>query len=287
MSVRPRVVIIGSGFGGLSAVRHLDSVPVEVTVVDRDNYHGFWPLLYQVATAALGSDSIAHPIRGMLAIHRNVRIRVANVTGVDLDERTVHLDGEPSLDYDYLIVAAGSSSADFGIPGVRDYAFPLKTLPDAIRLRNHVLRTFEWADGYAGALPDGALTFLLVGGGPTGVEMAGAMSELIRRNLANDFRHLDVTQARVILVEMNDHLLPGFHESSQTTALESLRHEGVEVRFGVRLAKVTDSGATFEDGSSIEANTVVWTAGVQANPVLAGLDLEKSRGGTVVVNPDL
>lgn len=288
MPVRPHIVIVGSGFGGLNAATRLARLPVDITVVDRDNYHGFWPLLYQVATAGLGADDIAHPIRSIYAGFPNVSVRLGTVTGVHLDERTVEIDGEPGLRYDFLILAAGSSTSDFGIPGVDEHAFALKTLPDAVRLRNHILTTFEHAaiEGSAGHDP-GALTVVLVGGGPTGVEMAGALSELIGRNLAMDFPGLDLTRARVILVEMTDHLLPGFGAVSQQSALDTLLRRGVEVCLDTKLSKVTAQGVTFEDGRSIPARTVVWTAGVKANPLAESIPGRKGRGGTVPVLPDL
>jgi len=261
---------------------------VDITVVDRDNYHGFWPLLYQVATAGLGSDDIARPIRAVYAGHANISARLGTVTSVDLDRRTIELDQEATLPYDFLILAAGSSTTDFGIPGVTEHAFPLKTLPDAVRLRNHVLSTFERAD--AGDLPDGSrgdLTIVLVGGGPTGVEMAGALSELIGHNLAGDFHHLDLTKARVLLVEMTDHLLPGFASKSQEWALTNLESKGVEVRLNTKLEKVTDEGVSFEDGTSVLSRTVVWTAGVRASPLADVVPGPKGRAGTLRVGPDL
>jgi NADH dehydrogenase len=285
MGVRPRVVIIGSGFGGLNAARALKSAPVDVTVVDRDNYVGFWPLLYQVATAGLGADDIAYPVRATYAGHPNIRVRLATATGVDLDARLVHLDGHDSLPYDFLIVSAGSSTTDFGLPGVSEHTFALKTLPDAVRLRNHILTMFEHAD--AGSGERGALIIVLVGGGPTGVELAGALSELISRNLSRDFTHLDVTRARVVVVEKADRLLPGFSDRSAATALAALVRKGVEVRFGVRLAGVDARGLTFEDGSSLDASTIIWTAGVAASPLAGGLAAERGRGGAVVVRADL
>ena len=159
MPVRPHIVVVGSGFGGLNATIRLARLPVDITVVDRDNYHGFWPLLYQVATAGLGADDIAHPIRSIYSEHPNISVRLGTVTAVDLEKRLVEIDGEPGLRYDYLVLAAGSSTSDFGIPGVDEHAFPLKTLPDAVRLRNHILSNFEHADieGAAGHDP-GALT---------------------------------------------------------------------------------------------------------------------------------
>ena len=286
MPVRPHVVIVGSGFGGLNAAKRLAHGPVDITVIDRDNYHGFWPLLYQVATAGLGSDDIARPIRAVYGPHRNIDVRVGTVTGVDLDGRRVCVDDTDYIPYDYLILAAGSSTTDFGIPGVAEHAFPLKTLPDAVRLRNHVLATFEHADAHRTAVASDT-TIVLVGGGPTGVEMAGALAELISRNLASDFRNLDLTKARIVVVEMTDHLLPGFSPASQRLALATLQARGIEVKLNTRLEKVTDSGVSLSDGSSIETATVVWTAGVRANPLADLIPGPKGRGGTITVGPDL
>jgi NADH:ubiquinone reductase (H+-translocating) len=295
MSVRTRVVVVGSGFGGLNAALRLARQPVDITVVDRDNYHGFWPLLYQVATAGLGSDDIAHPIRNIYGKHPNISVRLGTVTHVDLDDHqvTVYSSGgqhQAQLPYDYLILAAGSSTSDFGIPGVADHAFPLKTIPDAVRLRNHILSTFEAADADPDGGGDGALTTVLIGGGPTGVEMAGALAELIERNLAADFHRLDVGKARVVLIEMSDHLLPGYSARSQRSALETLRRKGVEVRLGARLSKVTATGIVVDDGtttSELAAATVVWTAGVRANPLGTVLPGDKGSGGRIQVLPDL
>ncbi|HET6874305.1 MAG TPA: NAD(P)/FAD-dependent oxidoreductase [Acidimicrobiales bacterium] len=286
MAPRPHVIIVGSGFGGLNAAKRLAGKPVDVTVIDRDNYHGFWPLLYQVATAGLGGDDIARPIRAVYAPFPNIRVRVGSVTGVDLERRSVRIDDEEDLPYDYLIMAAGSSTTDFGIPGVAEHAFPLKTLPDAVRLRNHILTMFERAD----ASPRSAeadMTIVLIGGGPTGVEMAGALSELIGHNLARDFKELDLSKARVVVVEMTDHLLPGFSERSQARARQALEAKGVEVRFGTKLQKVTERGVAFEDGTEIDTATVVWTAGVRANPLAEHFPGDKGKGGTIPVGPDL
>ncbi|MHB1533699.1 MAG: NAD(P)/FAD-dependent oxidoreductase [Acidimicrobiales bacterium] len=287
MPIRPHVVVVGSGFGGLSVVQRMARLPVDITVVDRDNYHGFWPLLYQVATAELGADDIAHPIRSIYSRYPNVEVRLGTVSGVDLDRRLVEVDGEPSLHYDQLVLAAGTSTSDFGLPGVEEHAFPLKTLPDAVRLRNHILTTFERADAERPARLDGALTVVMVGGGPTGVEMAGALSELIGRNLSDDFPRLDLTQARVVVVEMTDHLLPGFSARSRDAAHRVLVDKGVEVRFGTKLAKVTAEGVEFEGGSRIATKTVVWTAGVRANPLAEHIATDKGKGGGLTVEADL
>lgn len=284
---RPRVVIVGSGFGGLNAALSLAGAPVDVTIVDRDNYHGFWPLLYQVATAALGPDDIAHPVRAIFSGHQNVTVRLGVVVSVDVERRNVTLAHGEVLSYDYLILAVGSSTSDFGIPGVREHAFPLKTLPEAVHLRNHILTAFEQADADRSAIPDGLLTVVLAGGGPTGVEMAGALAELIGTNLALDFRHLDVTVARVVLIEATDRLLGGFSKKSQDEALTILRNKGVEVLLEAPLAKVTEDGVTLEDGREIAARTVVWTAGVRANALADLVPGVKRRNGTIVVEPDL
>jgi NADH dehydrogenase len=283
------VVIVGSGFGGLNAALRLASAPVDVTVIDRDNYHGFWPLLYQVATAGLGADDIARPIRAIYAPYRNLSVRLGTVTRVDLGDQSVEIDGADRLHYDFLVLAAGSSTTAFGIPGVAEHAFALKTLPDAVRLRNHILTTFEKADAQAagGRLTPGILTIALIGGGPTGVEMAGALSELIAFNLSSDFRNLDLTGARVVLIEMTDHLLPGFSQVSSERARRTLKNKGVEVVLNTKLQKVTWDGVSFEDGSSLEALTVVWTAGVRANSLADTLPYEKGKGGTVKVGADL
>jgi NADH dehydrogenase len=285
----PHVVIVGSGFGGLNAASRLANQPVEVTVVDRDNYHGFWPLLYQVATTGLGPDDIAPPVRAIYSRFPNVNVRLGTVVGVDLERRVVEFEEEPGLSYDYLILAAGSSTAHFGIPGVAEHAFPLKTLPDAVRLRNHVLTGFEKADARAsyGTGPTRGMTIVLVGGGPTGVELAGALSELIAHTLASDFPHLDTSQAHIVLVEMEDHLLPGFSRKSQRRALETLRAKGVEVRLQTRLARMTAGAAAFDNGDEIPADTVVWTAGVRANPLADKIPGSKGKGGTLRVGPDL
>jgi NADH:ubiquinone reductase (H+-translocating) len=286
-SPRPHVVVVGGGFGGLNAARTLAKGPFDITLIDRDNYHGFWPLLYQVATAGLGSDDIARPIRAIFADFPNVRVRLGTVSGVDLDERTVELDGTEQISYDYLVLAAGSTTSDFGIPGVDEYAFPLKTLPDAMRLRNHILTTFERADAHPELIDSGTLTFVLAGGGPTGVELAGAMAELTGHNLAADFHHLDVTRARIEVVEMTDHLLPGFSPTSQMAARDTLQRMGVHIRLQSTITKVSADSVTLADGTVIPTATVVWTAGVRASPLTDRLGAEKGKGGAAKVLPDL
>ncbi len=283
---RPRVVVVGAGFGGLNAALGLIGSGAEVTVVDRDNYHGFWPLLYQVATAGLAPEDIAHPIRSIFAGRPDVTVRHAAVTGIDLERRVVAVDRGDLLEYDYLVLAPGSATADFDIPGVAEHAFALKTLADAVHLRNHVLECFERADAQPEKVP-GLLTVVLVGGGPTGVEMAGALAELIGTNLALDFPHLEVSDARVVLVEALDHLLGGFSRASQEEALRVLRTKGVEVLLEAPLAEVGADGVLLADGRAVVASTVVWTAGVRANPLAELLPGDRARNGTVPVGADL
>ena len=284
---RPRVVIVGAGFGGINVTKALMDGPFEITLIDRDNYHGFWPLLYQVATAGLGPEDIAHPVRGMFGDRANVHVRLETVSGIDLDHQQVHVDEGDPIHYDYLVLAAGSSTSDFGIPGVEEHSFPLKTLPDAVRLRNHVLTCFERADACPELIDDGMLTFVLAGGGPTGVELAGALSELIGQNLARDFPHLDVTRASVILVEMMDHLLGPFSPSSRAHALETLQAKGVDVRLNTAIASLGPDQVTFKDGSCIRCATTVWTAGIRANPLAETIDAPKGKGGAIEVTKEL
>lgn len=280
------MVVVGGGFGGIAAAQALRSAPVDVTVVDRHNYHGFWPLLYQVATAALGPGDIAHNLRGIFWGDANVDARMAAVTGIDLEAHRVDLDTGPPLTYDWLIVAAGSVNDSFGVPGVADNAFPLKSLPDAMALRNHLLEHFEQAHTDPGLVDAGFLTVVVAGGGPTGVEMSGALAELFRV-LERDFPDLGVERASVVLVEMGDHLLNGFDPSSQSEALRTLRARGVEVRLGTKIAEARSDGVTFDDGSVVPTRTLVWAAGVRANPLADMLGVEQGRAGTVVVADDL
>ena len=285
-----RVVIVGAGFGGLAAARALAAAPVEVTLVDRNNFHTFQPLLYQVATSGLASADVAYPVRGIVARQENLAFRQAAVIGADLNARVLHLQHEDheveDLPYDHLIVAAGATTNTFGIPGVDRHGFPLYNLADAVRLRNHVLERFEAADAEPALLDEGALTLVVVGGGPTGVEVAGALSELFQV-LRKDFRQLDVGRARVVLVEMADSLLGPFSGRSQAHARGALEERGVEVRTGTQVARVRETQVTFADGEELAAHTLVWAAGVQANPVGAALGLRTGRGGRIEVGPDL
>jgi NADH dehydrogenase len=288
---RPHVVVVGAGFGGLAVAEGLAGATVDVTLVDRNNFHTFQPLLYQVATAGLASADVAYPVRGIVGRQDNLEFRQATVVGADLPAGRLHLQGEghdvDDVHFDQLVIAAGAVTNTFGIPGVDQHGFPLYNLADANRLRNHVLERFEAADADHGLVDDGALTFVVVGGGPTGVEVAGALAELFDNVLRRDHKRLDVGAARVVLVEMQDHLLAPFHATSQRHALDTLVARGVEVRTGVQVARVRERTVELADGEVLPAHTLVWAAGVQANPLAEALGVPTGRGGRILVDPDL
>lgn len=281
--------MVGAGFGGLAAAQALKDSPVEVTLVDRNNFHTFQPLLYQVATSGLNPADVAYPVRGIFQRQPNVRFRRATVAGVDWAAGEVVLVGGDVLPFDQLVVSAGAAVNDFGTPGVAEHGFPLYVLPDAVRLRNQILGRFEAADADPVVVGDGGLTFVVVGGGPTGVEVAGALAELIDKVLRRDFQgsRVDVRRAHVVLVEMVDDLLPPFHPVSRRHARTTLARMGVEIRTGTSVAEVTGNRVVLGDGEELPAHTLVWAAGVRANPVAAALGVPTGPGGRISVGPDL
>jgi len=281
------VVVVGAGFGGLRAVRRLVSEPVDVTLIDRHNYNTFQPLLYQVATAGLDEGGVAHTIRATFAASANVEVQLGTVVGVDFTERTVHLEDGASLGYDFLILAAGATTDDFGIPGVATHAFPLYTLSQAIQLRQHILTCFEAAERDPALVDEGALTCLIVGGGPTGVETAGTLAELFTKVLAKGYRRADVRRARVIVIEMRMELLATFRPASRQNARASLADRGVDIRFGERVSEVSARAVRLASGEELLTRTVVWTAGVRANALADLLGVKQSAGGRILVEPDL
>jgi NADH:ubiquinone reductase (H+-translocating) len=287
VSHRHRVVVVGAGFGGLAAAKALADAPVDVLLVDANNFHTFQPLLYQVATAGLDADDVAFPARGIFHRQPNVDFLMRRVTGIDLDARVVHLAGGADVDYDSLVLAAGAVSAHYGVPGVSEYAFELKTLPNAVALRSHVLRCFEDAADDPSRIEDGLLTVVISGGGPTGVELAGGLVELFTRVLRKDFPNLDVRRARVVLVEMADRLLGTFAPRLSSRAHRTLSRRGVEVVLGVGVSKVEPDAVHLSDGTRIPARTLVWTAGVEATPLARGLGVQTGAGRRIVVNRDL
>jgi NADH dehydrogenase len=284
----PRVVVVGGGFAGLSAIKTLSKIkpPVKVTLLEQHNYHLFQPLLYQLATGLVQPADIAHPVRGIVRRYRT-SVRMATVSGVDFDAKQVLTAEGGRFGYDYLILAAGATTATFGIPGVEEHSFPLKNMPDALQLRAHLLGQFELADNDPSEIAKGALTVVVVGGGPTGVEMAGAIHELFKHVLVHDFPDLDINQARVVLLEATDHLLAPFHPSSRQHALDTLRKREVEVRLGQAMERVTPDEVVLKDGTVIPTRTLIWGAGVRAHPLADILGLEQTRGSRIVVGEDL
>lgn len=287
MAVVPKVLVVGAGFGGLEVARGLKGAPVEVTLVDQHNFHTFQPLLYQVATAGLNAADVAYAVRGLFHGQDNVRFRQGRVTSVDWEARTVALAGQSPVPFDHLVVAGGAAVTYFGTLGAAEHGFPLYTLTDAIALRNHVIERFEAADADPTEVDRGGLTFVVVGGGPTGVETAGALAELFAMVFRKDYPSLDVSHARVVLVEMQDHLLGPFTASSRRHALETLRSRGVDVRLGAQVASVEPASVVLADGEVLPSQTLIWAAGVQASPLAAALGVAQERGGRITVGSDL
>jgi NADH dehydrogenase len=280
------VVIIGGGFGGLTAARALRRAPVRITVVDRRNHHLFQPLLYQVAMAALSPGDIASPIRWILRKQRNVEVFLAEAVGVDRARRVVVLaDGE--VPFDYLIVASGATHAYFGHDEWRDAAPGLKTLEDALEIRRRVLMAYERAERESDdARRRAQLTFVVIGGGPTGVEMAGALAEISRHSLARDFRHIDPSAARIVLLEGGPSILSSYPDHLREAAHRDLQQLGVDVRTGTLVTHV-GAGRVYIGPDAIDADTILWAAGVAASPLGATLGAPLDRVGRVVIEPDL
>ena len=287
---RKRVIIVGAGFGGLHCAKTLgspdDGSPVEVTVIDRLNYHLFQPLLYQVAMAGLSATDVAYPIRAALHSKRNVSVLLAEVTGVDVAGRSVRLDDGTTLPYDYLVMAAGARTSYFGHDDWSRFAPGLKDLDDALEVRRRVLNALEAAERASDpAERQRLLTFVVVGGGPTGVELAGAIADLSRDILAVDFKRLDRRAVRVVLVEMADRILTPFDPPLSDKARAQLEELGVEVRTGVRVESIDTSGVRV-GGETVHAGTVLWGAGVRPSPLAAALGVPMDGAGRVIVGPD-
>ncbi|HJW91543.1 MAG TPA: NAD(P)/FAD-dependent oxidoreductase [Anaerolineales bacterium] len=283
----PVVAIVGAGFGGLNAAKELRRSPVEIVLFDRRNYHLFQPLLYQVATAGISAADIAYPVRAVFRKQKNLDFHMTEVVDIDLDRRLIKMQ-DGTLAYDYLILSVGSEANYFGLESVARHGFDLKDLDDAEAIRNHILRMFELSTQTEDARDyEALLTFGVVGGGPTGVECAGALAELIRLVLKKDYPELDVRDVRVIVVEMLDKLLVGFPDELSQAALQALRRKHVEVRLNTAVADYDGKTVRLKNGDTIPARTLIWAAGVRARDLIKRLSVKKGRGGRVVVEPTL
>ena len=283
----PTVVIVGAGFGGLNAARALRRAPVQVVLVDRNNYHLFQPLLYQVASAGLEPEEIAKPARAILRGQKNFDFRMVDVTRVDFAAKRVDTSAGP-ISYDFLVLAPGGETNFFGLESMQRHGLGLKDIPDAIEIRNHVLTCFEQAMLEPEAEKRHALlTFIVVGGGPTGVEMAGALSELIRLVLVKDYPRLNIKDVRILLLEATDKLLAAMPERLREAAVKTLWRKWIDVRFGAQVADYDGKQIRLKSGEIIPAQTVIWAAGVRASPLNATLGVAPGRQGRIPVEPTL
>ena len=285
--MKPGFVVVGAGFGGLWAVKRLAAAGVPVTLIDQRNYHTFFPLLYQVAAAELGPTSIGYPVRSALRDMSHVRFRLGRVGGVDLQGRRVLLDDGAEEPYRTLLLSLGSVTHFFGVSGAEEHAFPLRWMNDALELRRHILTRFELAARRQGEERRRALTFIIVGGGATGVEFAGALAELVFGPVLADFPEFLPWDPRIVLVEGQDRVLGSMHPELSAYAASRLESRGVELRLGAQVGSVDVRGVSLEGADRIDGDTVVWTAGVRGDPMFEGSGLEIGRGGRIVVEPTL
>jgi len=283
----PRVLILGGGFAGAGAAQKLNGAPAEVVLVDRHDYHTFQPLLYQLATGLLETSAVGHSLRDLLEAHGDATIHKASVRDIDLGRRTVSFDGLESISYDYLVLGLGAEVNFFGTEGAAEHAFPMYTLPHAVRLKDHLIERWEAADRDPNLVSDGALNVVVVGGGPTGVETAGAIAELYRGDFVKDYRRADDGDARVTLVEAGPELFPMFKPKLRDYAAKALEKRGVEVRAGTAVASVSPTRVTLKSGDELKAHTLVWGAGLQANELVRSLGIELQRGNRAGVAADL
>jgi NADH dehydrogenase len=286
-AARPRVLILGGGFAGVGAAQKLKGADADVVLVDRHDYHTFQPLLYQLASGLLETTAVAHSLRDLLERPDNTSIHKATVTAVDLDAREVRFDELAPMSYDYLVLGLGAEVNLFGTEGAAEHAFPMYTMPDAVRLKNHLLERWEATDRDPSLADDGALNIVIVGGGPTGVETAGAAAELYRADFARDYPQLPQEQARVILVEAGPDLFSMFKPKLRAYAEKALTDRTVEVMTGTTVAAVSPTRVTLKSGDVLKAHTLVWGAGLQGNRLVQTLGLELQRGNRIGVGPDL
>jgi NADH:ubiquinone reductase (H+-translocating) len=284
---RPRVLILGGGFAGVGAAQKLKDAEAEVVLVDRHDYHTFQPLLYQFASGLLEQTAVGHSLRDLVKRQDNTAVHQATVTGIDLEAREVSFDGIAPITYDYLVFGLGAEVNFFGTQGAAEHAFPMYTLPHALRLKDHLLERWEAADRDPSIVEDGALNIVVVGGGPTGVETAGAVAELYRADFAKDYKSIRQEQARVILVEAGPELFGMFKPKLREYAAKALAERTVEVMTGALVASVSPTRVTLKSGEELKAHTLVWGAGLQGNRLVQTLGLELQRGNRIGVGPDL
>ena len=284
---RPRVLILGGGFGGLGAAKKLGEADAEVVVVDRNDYHTFQPLLYQLATGLLEPSAVGHSLRDLVHGQDNTAIHKTAVTAIDLEAKQVSFAAMKPVTYDFLVLGIGAEVTFFGTEGAAEHAFPMYTLTDAIRLKEHLLGRWEAADKDPSLIEDGALNIVVVGGGPTGVESAGAIAELYRGDFARDYKGIPQEKARVVLVEAGTDVFGMFKPGLRRYAREALEKRTVEVVTDARVASVSPTRVALESGEQIPAHTLVWGAGLQGNQLVRSLGLELERGNRIGVGPDL
>ena len=284
---RPRVLVLGGGFAGIGAARKLADTDVDVVVVDRHDYHTFQPLLYQFATGLLETTAVGHSLRDLVKDQDNAVIHTAPITEIDLGAKEARFEGLDPIAFDYLVLALGAEVTFFGTEGAAEHAFPMYTLPHALRLKNHVLERWEAADKDPGLIEDGALNAVVVGGGPTGVETAGALAELYRTNFDKDYPNIPQENVRIVLVEAGDEIFAMFKPNLRKYAREALEKRTVEVVTGARVQSVSPTQVTLATGEVIPAHTLVWGAGLQGNSLVKSLGIELQRGDRIAVGPDL
>ena len=284
---RPRVLVLGGGFAGIGAAHKLKKSDADVVVVDKHDYHTFQPLLYQVATGLLEQPAVGHPIRDLFHKQDNVRIHQDEVTAIDLDARRVEFAELEALGYDYLVLGLGAEVNFFGVEGAAEHAFPLYTLTDAVRLKNHVLKTWEEADRKPALVEDGALNVVVVGGGPTGVETAGAMAELYNGVFKKDYPDVPEGAATITLVEAGPEIFPMFKPDIREYTVGALEKRGVDVQTGDVVESISPTRVKLKSGDELEAHTLVWGAGLQGNELVRSLGLELGRGNRIGVDEEL
>jgi NADH dehydrogenase len=287
MAEPKHVVILGAGFAGIGALKKLRDADVRITIIDKHDYHTFQPLLYQVATHELGPTEVGFPIRELLHGRQNITFHQSTVQSIDLQRKQVIVEGSNPIQYDYLVLALGGMVNFFHTPGADQYALPLYTMNDAIRLKEHILKLFEAVDKNPALVDDGALNFCVVGGGPTGVELAGALVELLYAEMKADYPNLPVDNAQVLLYEHSPNLLGTFAPKLETYARTALEERGVKVNTGTGVAKIGPTSIDLSTGATVKTHTTVWAAGLQASPVVNSLGVELVHGGRIPVGSDL